>query len=203
MNGHLGDVADRLRAIEAEIEDEIAKRQERWQYRLHRNRVRFEAQARAAHRRLKRSILRFLRESSIPNLLTAPVIYSLVVPLVLMDVWISAYQRVCFPIYGIPLVRRRQFIIVDRHHLGYLNSIEKANCAYCSYANGLFAYVREVSGRTEQYWCPIKHSRAVRDPHAHYAVFVDYGDAEGYHQRLPVLRKSWAITPVKRREPSS
>ncbi len=28
----------------------------------------------------------------------------------------------------------------DRHRLGYLNLIEKLNCDYCAYANGLFAY---------------------------------------------------------------
>jgi hypothetical protein len=199
MSGHLDEMADRFRALQTSVEDEVSRQQERWHYQLHRNRVRFEAHARDAHRRLKRSLFRFLRESSIPNLLTLPVIYSLIAPLVLMDVWLSIYQRVCFPIYGIPRVRRREFIIVDRHHLAYLNSIEKANCAYCSYANGLFAYLREVSGRTEQYWCPIKHARPVRDPHAHYAVFVDYGDAEGYHERLPVLRRSWTKTQGKKR----
>jgi hypothetical protein len=130
--------------------------------------------------------------------LTAPAIYSLLVPLALMDVWITIYQRICFPIYGIPRVRRRDFIAFDRHRLGYLNAIEKANCSYCAYANGLFAYLREVSARTDQYWCPIKHARAMRDPHLHYPSFVDYGDAEGYHRRLPVLRTSWS----SRKKPS-
>jgi hypothetical protein len=32
---------------------------------------------------------------------------------------------------------------IDRHRLGYLNVIEKANCVYCSYANGVVAYVRD------------------------------------------------------------
>jgi len=33
---------------------------------------------------------------------------------------------------------------MDRHHLAYLNVIEKLNCEYCGYANGVFAYVREI-----------------------------------------------------------
>ena len=46
----------------------------------------------------------------------------------------------------------------------------------------------EIAGRTEQYWCPIRHAKRVRAPHAHYREFVDYGDAAGYQQQLPLLR---------------
>jgi hypothetical protein len=43
-------------------------------------------------------------------------------------------------------------MIFDRTHLAYLNLVEKINCAYCSYGNGLAAYLREIAARTEQYW---------------------------------------------------
>jgi hypothetical protein len=91
--------------------------------------------------------------------------------------------------YGISRVRRSAYIVIDRQHLAYLNGIEKLNCMYCGYANGVFAYVREVAGRTEQYWCPIRHATRVRAPHPHYRHFVDYGDADGYRKRLLPLRK--------------
>ncbi|HEY7288551.1 MAG TPA: hypothetical protein VH583_01855 [Vicinamibacterales bacterium] len=137
---------------------------------------------------MKKSIPRFLRESSIPNLLTAPLIYSMTVPIALLDLWITIYQTIAFRVYGIARVRRSTYIVIDRQHLAYLNAIEKLNCVYCGYANGVFAYVREVAGRTEQYWCPIRHAKRLRAPHAHYRRFVDYGDAEGYHRRLIPLR---------------
>ena len=79
------------------------------------------------------------------------------------------------PHLRIAQVRRSTYIVIDRHHLAYLNAIEKVNCVYCWYANGVFAYVREVAGRTEQFWCPIRHAKRVRAPHAHYREFVDYG----------------------------
>ena len=69
-----------------------------------------------------------------------------------------------------------------------LNAIEKANCTFCSYANGVIAYVREIAARTEQYWCPIKHARAVPAPHARYHRFLDYGDARGYRRNLTTMR---------------
>jgi hypothetical protein len=59
---------------------------------------------------------------------------------------------------------------------------------YCGYANGVFAYVRKVAARTEQFWCPIRHVTRLKAAHAHCAEFVEYGDAEGYKRRLPMLR---------------
>ena len=46
----------------------------------------------------------------------------------------------------------------------------------------------EIAGRTEQNWCPIKHATRVRGAHGHYHAFVDFGDADGYRRRLPLLR---------------
>jgi hypothetical protein len=125
-----------------------------------------------------------------PTVLTAPVIYSLAVPFVVMDAWVSFYQAVCFRAWGIARVRRSRYFAIDRHKLAYLNGIEKLNCLFCSYANGLIAYVREIAARTEQYWCPIHHARRVRHPHDYYKAFAPYGDPEAYHRVLPRLRQS-------------
>ena len=46
----------------------------------------------------------------------------------------------CFPIYGIPRMRRSDDLVFDREDLHYLNAIEKFNCFYCSYGNGGAAY---------------------------------------------------------------
>ena len=58
--------------------------------------------------------------------------------------------------------------------------------------SGLVAYVREVAGRTEQYWCPIKHARRILGAHERYNRFSDYGDAEAYHRELDELRADLA-----------
>jgi hypothetical protein len=184
------DVLDRMRDLETELEHEIVAAQKQWHYRIDRGRVWFEEAVHRRHKAMKTSIGRYLQESYLPSILTAPVIYSVAVPFVLLDLWVSLFQRICFPIYGITRVRRSDYIALDRRKLAYLNGIEKANCEYCSYANGVIAYVREIAARTEQYWCPIKHARRVKGTHPHYRAFVDYGDAVGYKQELPVLRKS-------------
>lgn len=145
---------------------------------------------RQAHLRLRQSIPAFLRNANPLSLLTAPIIYSLSAPFLLLDLWVTAYQWACFPIYGIRRVPRRTYFAIDRHKLAYLNAIEKANCAYCSYANGVIGYVREVAARTEQYWCPIKHARSVPQPHERYQRFFDYGDGEAYRRDAPALRRA-------------
>jgi hypothetical protein len=121
--------------------------------------------------------------------LTVPVIYSLALPLVMLDLWVTAYQRICFPIYGIQRVARRRFFVVDRYRLPYLNAIEKLHCTYCSYANGVLAYTREIAARTEAYWCPIKHARPVRSAHRLYQGFFGYGDAASYKRGLTAQRR--------------
>lgn len=195
MPRRLDDLLAHIADLEREVETELNEVRGRWHYRIDAGRVHFEHDVRAAHRRMKQGLLRFLRHSSIPSILTAPLIYSMVLPIALLDLWLSIYQAVCFRVYGISVVKRSAYIVIDRHYLEYLNGIEKINCVYCGYANGVFAYAREIAARTEQYWCPIRHAKRVQSPHAHYRDFVDYGDAEAYQKELPQLRRSLEDEP--------
>src|SRR5688500_16133577 len=86
---------------------------------------------------------------------TLPVIYALLIPFVLLDVGVQIYQWLIFPLLGITRVRRRDYFVLDRHRLPYLDVLQKANCLYCGYATGVLVFVREVTARTEQFWCPI------------------------------------------------
>jgi len=150
--------------------------------------VHFEQVVIARHRLLKAQLLRYILGARPAMILTAPAIYGLIIPLVLLDLFVAVYQAACFPVYGIPRVRRRDYLAFDRGQLAYLNGLEKLNCEYCAYANGLLAYVREVASRTEQYWCPIKHARRVLGVHPRYGSFVDYGDGDAYRHDLERLR---------------
>ena len=152
--------------------------------------MRFSESVRAEHRKLRTSLLSHLRAISLPFLLTSPVIYAMIVPLVLADIFATVYQFVCFPVYGIRRVPRSRYVVIDRHRLAYLNAIEKLNCVYCGYANGVLAYAREIASRTEQYFCPIKHAKPVSGTHRRYADFLDYGDAKGYRDNLERYRRT-------------
>jgi hypothetical protein len=183
MATQLDALMDRLRSVEAEIEVELAKHREALRYHLENKRIVFEKEALRMQRAIKVKLSRYIRDANPWIALSAPVIYSLIIPIVLVDLWVMAYQAICFPIYKIPKVRRRDYWVFDRHHLAYLNLLEKLNCAYCSYCNNAIAFVREVAARTEIYWCPIKHARRVLGPHPHYQGFADFGDAAGFRDK--------------------
>ena len=191
MDRNISNLLGKIRELEEELETELAKKRDELRFSIHDRKVRFEKEIIEEHRRLKTSLLSYLIQSELKHALIAPIIYSLILPFLLLDFFVSLYQAICFPIYGIPKVRRRDFIVFDRHHLAYLNLIEKFNCAYCSYGNGLIAYVREIAGRTEQYWCPIKHASRILGTHSRYRRFLDYGDAQSYHDSMEKLRKSF------------
>ncbi|MBI5321347.1 hypothetical protein [Bradyrhizobium sp.] len=188
MTTQLDTLMEKLREIQAEIEVELARRREELRFHLENRRIVFEKEVLRLHGQIKVGLARYVREANPLVVLTAPVIYSMIVPIVLLDISVMAYQAICFPAYGIPKVSRRDYLVFDRHHLAYLNALEKINCAYCSYANGAIAFMREVASRTEIYWCPIKHARRVLGPHPHYHGFADFGDAEGYRAKLAQLK---------------
>lgn len=186
-------LTEKLRSIEAEIEAEVTKRREELRFHLENRRIVFEREVLRIHREIKTRASRYLIDANPLMILSAPVIYSLVIPIALVDLWVMAYQAVCFPIYKIPKVRRRDYLVFDHHHLAYLNIIEKINCAYCSYTNGAIAFAREVAARTEVYWCPIKHARRVLGPHPHYQGFADFGDADAFRDRLVGMKSGVKI----------
>jgi hypothetical protein len=189
MDADIAKLLQRLQELETEFEETLDARREAFRYRFEKGRVIFERAAVAEHRKLKRNTLTFLRHSRFGPIILAPFVYMLIVPFLVIDFMAWIYQLVCFPVWGMERVRRDDYIRLDRHHLGYLNGIEKLNCLYCGYANGLIAYLQEVAGRTEQYWCPIKHAVRMKSSHRRYRDFIEYGDAEDFHERLVRFRK--------------
>lgn len=144
------------------------------------------------HRLLRTSLWSHISGSRLAVILTTPLIYSLLIPFVLLDLSVTLYQAVCFPVYGVPRVRRSDYLIFDRGRLAYLNAIEKVGCVYCSYANGLLAYIAEIAARTEQRFCPIRHASPLKTEHSRYPRFVPFGDARGYRARSGAIAHEWA-----------
>jgi hypothetical protein len=153
-----------------------------------RRRAQRDPAVRADHRRHRTGLWRYSASGDVATLATAPVIYSMIVPFLILDAWVSIFHAICFRAWAVQRVPRRDYFVLDRHKLAYLNGLEKANCLFCSYANGVIGYVREVASRTEQYWCPIRHARRIREPHGRYQAFAAYGDPAAYRAGLGPLR---------------
>ncbi len=191
MNDRLEMLLEKFRVLERELATEFQKKQEEFFYEIRKKKIRFQREIKLEHKLLIINAFQYIRRARPLAILTLPVIWSCVIPALLMDIVITIYQAICFPVYGIPKVRRGDFIVLDRHHLNYLNFIEKMNCVYCGYFNGVVAYAREMAARTEQHWCPIKHARRVGDIHSRYKYFFDYGDGKRYRQEIEAARRDF------------
>ena len=188
----MNDKIFQLMAKMAEVEDDLRtapQEQERKVFfEIKGKRVEFESTVRAAHKKLKTNFFRWLVTNRPQNLITGPVIYAMIFPLMILDLCVSLYQWICFPVYGVAKVKRSDYIVFDRHQLSYLNFIEKFHCTYCEYGNGLVSYMAEILARTEEYFCPIKHAHKVLGTHARYKRFLEYGDAADYATKLEAYR---------------
>lgn len=191
MPQQIDELIRRIRELQEELENEFRLKREEIHFVIEEKRVMFAEEVARQQRRLRTGIFRYIIEARPLNILTAPVIYSGFIPFIMLDIFLNVYQTVCFPIYGIPKVGRSEYLVFDREDLPYLNIIEKFNCFYCSYGNGISAFAREIAARTEQYWCPIKHARRIKAAHGRYPKFFEFGDAESYSKGLERLRKEF------------
>jgi len=201
-NSTIDDILKRLQALQKELESEIdqllLEKRELFNYTLEKGKVKFEQGIKALQRHQKQGVWSYLFSARLGHLLTAPFIYSVFFAFIFLDLMVTVYQLFAFRVYGIPRVSRSEYIVIDRHELAYLNIIQKINCIYCGYGNGLLEYVREIAARTEQYWCPIKHARRSKDPHQYVQQFLDYGDADNFNLRFEKLRED--ITDIKNQD---
>ncbi len=188
MNDQIAKILAQMAALEDDLRTAVHEQESRMFFQIKGKRVEFELSAKAAHRKLKQNFFRWLVTNRPQNLITGPIIYAMVFPLMMLDFFVSFYQFTCFPIYGITKVRRADYIVFDRQQLGYLNFIEKFHCTYCAYGSGLMGYMSEILARTEQYFCPIKHARKILGTHSRYPHFLNYGNATDYAARLEEFR---------------
>lgn len=200
MAPQISELIERIRGLEGELELELAKKRDELRFSLENRKVLFENEVLLQHRKLKTGLLRYVLHAKPRHILTAPIIYPMIFPLLLLDAFVFLYQLICFPVYGVPKVRRSDYLVFDHQDLAYLNLLEKINCAYCSYANGLMSYIKEIVARTEQYWCPIKHARRILQAHSRYSRFTDYGDGDAYRNELKSIRCDFGSAKKEEKE---
>ncbi len=189
--GDQRNLIEEIKKLEKQLIVEIQKKEEEFFYKLKGRKVVFEQDTLKLHKTLVTKLRGYLLHARFLNILSAPIIWSCIFPAIFMDLIVSIFHSICFRMYGIPRVARRDYIVIDRHKLGYLNGIEKLNCVYCGYFNGLIAYIQEIAARLEQYWCPIKHANRLHTIHSRYQKFLEYGEYEDYQKKLAALRKDF------------
>lgn len=134
---------------------------------------------------------KFSKDRGWRHALSTPFIWLPLIGFLFLDLLLSLYQAICFPLYGLEKVKRSEYILIrDRNKMQYLNPLEKIGCMYCGYANGLLLYLKEMAGRTEKYWCGIMHEskpgfKVQQDQiDKNFAKFNDQADFENKYGEL-------------------
>lgn len=178
------ELLEKIKELENELIKEIEKRNKQFFYEIKKRKVIFEKTILKRHKEMAINFWQYIRQTRPRHIIGIPIIYSMIFPITILDIMITFYQYTFFPLFQMKTVKRKNYIVIDRHFLGYLNPLEKIHCAYCGYFNGVISYAREVAGRTEYRFCPIKHATTASSFHRHYTSFVDYGDAESSFERF-------------------
>jgi hypothetical protein len=184
MADRLLEIIAKIETLNQELQQEYEKQAKNYGYIINRKRIDFLDAFKAKNVKFRIPTWKYAIPKNFRHLLSMPFIYLMFVPLVFLDLSVSVYHLVAFSLYRIPKVKRSVYIVFDRQFLDYLNIIQKVNCIYCSYANGLMAYALEIAARTEVYWCPIKAARKPFFTHGWYNDFADYGNAGEWNNKF-------------------
>lgn len=189
MNDKIKEIIDQMEELEEKLKAEIEEHEKHISYEIKEGYVKFEENILNKQRENMKGLLSFFSEIPLSHLLTSPLVYAMVIPAVILDIMLFIYQNVIFRIYGFEFVKRSDYVVFDRQYLRYLNCIEKLNCLYCSYFNGVMHYAAELAAKTELYFCPIKHAKKTLYRHRYYKEFLAYGEGDAYQDKLKEIRE--------------
>ncbi|MFA6534239.1 MAG: hypothetical protein WCT37_03640 [Patescibacteria group bacterium] len=178
------DLIQRIDRLNEALKEEYSRLAEKYGFSFERKKIVFLEKIRARNKKFRIPAWKYIVPRRLRHLLPLPFIYAMIIPAITLDIFITIYHLVAFPLYDIPKVRRSDYLVYDRRFLDYLNFIQKAHCLYCSYVNGLFAYAMEIAARTERYWCPIKAAHRPKSYHNWYQDFADYGNPEEWSEKF-------------------
>ena len=183
MHSKLTELLKKFESLRNDLEKEYNRLTEEYGYSIQKRKVVFLEEFSKRNKRLREGFFRMVFNAPIRHILSIPFIYMMLIPAVILDIFLTVYQYTAFILYRIPRVKREDFFIYERRFLDYLNWLEKINCLYCSYVNGLFAYAVEIGARTERYWCPLKATQHPKFTHNWYHDFADYGNPEEWKNK--------------------
>lgn len=114
MNDQISQILARMAELEDELRTAVHHQESKMCFQIKGKKIEFERSVKAAHRKLKKSFFRWLVTDRPQNLLTGPIIYAMLIPMLMFDACVTFYQWACFPIYRITKVRRSDYIVCDR-----------------------------------------------------------------------------------------
>lgn len=198
MKNKIQKLLQEIREKREELFEEYENLKKEYWYVIEKWKIRFSEEMRKRNKFYKTSLFESIFSARVREILSMPFIYMMIVPAIILDIFLFVYQQTALRLYKVPLVKRSEYIIFERKHLDYLNLIQKVNCLYCSYVNGLFSYAVEIAGRTEKYWCPIKSASRKKWWHDWEEYFAEYGDPEKFKEVFTSLKEFEALENNKK-----
>jgi len=184
MNSQINKILKDIEQKKGELIRAYEDLMQKYDFKWIRGKIKFSKDKILQNKKFKKHWIKSILWTQLRYLISGPFIYMMLIPVIFLDFCLLIYQQTCFRLYWIPLTKRKDYIMLDRKYLSYLNWFEKLNCIYCSYANGIFSYAVEIAWRTEKYRCPIKHAKKQSGGHNREKFFADYGDAEGFRKEF-------------------
>ncbi len=183
------EIIKKIEELNEALRNEYLELEKRYGFSIEKKKVVFLEEMRKRNKEWRIPLWRYVIPKEIRHTLSLPFIYMMIIPIVILDIFISIYHFFAFPLYGIPKVKRSEYLIYDRRFLDYLNLLQKVHCLYCSYVNGLLGYALEIAARTERYWCPVKSASKPKFHHGWYEEFADYGNPEEWQEKFNKMEK--------------
>jgi hypothetical protein len=183
------EMMEEIEQLKMKLKKEVDARESGIAYEIRKGKVRFSNEILANHKDKVTHFFNYIKEAPFLHIISAPIVYMMIIPAVILDLMLFVYVEVIFRIYKFPKIKRSDYIVFDRHYLRYLNFIERLNCVYCSYFNGLINYTAAIAARSELYFCPIKHAKKIAYTHEYYYDFLPYANAKSYHDKLKNCQK--------------
>lgn len=189
MNSKINELLKDIEKKKKELLKEYKNIMKKYGFTIKKGKIVFSSDIIQLNKLKKQSIIHTLLNFRVREFIGIPFTLLMIIPAVILDLFLLMYQETVFRAYRIPLVHRKNYIVYDKWKLDYLNLIQKFNCSYCSYVNGLFSYAVEIAWRTEKHWCPIKHANKTNGSHQWEKDFADFWDSSGFVDILESRRK--------------
>ncbi len=107
MNEKIRELLIRISSLEDEVEVLLREQQNQALHYLEDGKIRIKREVDEAHKLLKKGVIRWLIDSRPRNIVSAPFIYTMIIPFVFLDFCLSIYQWICFPLCKIGNVKEK------------------------------------------------------------------------------------------------
>ncbi len=144
MGNTIREILLKMESLNADLKEEYARLSQKYGFSFQKKRIIFLEEFRKRNKSFRFPAWKYAIPTNIRHFFSIPFIYGMIIPTVILDIFLIIYQAAAFRLYRIPLVKRSEYVVFDRRFLDYLNFVQKVNCLYCSYVNGVFAFAVEV-----------------------------------------------------------